>query len=47
MSAKDPRYKTYKSKIYQLTPEEQAKLDRWLEEIWAQARARLREREGS
>jgi hypothetical protein len=46
MSARDPRYKTYKSKIYKFTPEEQAKLDRWREEIWKRAYERLREREG-
>jgi hypothetical protein len=44
----EPRDWSYKKKVHKFTPEEEAMLARWHEEIWARARARarLREREG-
>jgi hypothetical protein len=42
----EPRDWSYKKKVHKFTPEDEAILARWHEEIWARARARLREREG-
>jgi hypothetical protein len=42
VSTKDPRYKTYTSKVRKPTPEEQAILDRWRKEVEDRVQARLR-----
>ena len=42
MSKSDPRYLTYKSKLRKPTPEEEAILKRWREEVAARVQARLR-----
>jgi hypothetical protein len=47
MSGKDPRYKTYKSKVRKPTPEQEAILKRWREEVEERVQARLRERYGN
>jgi hypothetical protein len=42
----EPQDWGYKMKRHEFTPEEEGTLERWHEEIWARACARLREREG-
>jgi|tagenome__1003787_1003787.scaffolds.fasta_scaffold19395932_2 hypothetical protein len=42
MSVKDPRYQTYKRQVRKPTPEEEAILKRWREEVEERVQARLR-----